>query len=80
MNMDARPFNGMEDAHDYLWLTQDLWMEDDVWAWANNSGDVKATILKICSRPECSMKETGATQFQRCSGCHQVSLHLILGI
>lgn len=70
--MDPRSFNGPEEAHDYLWLTQDLWMEDDVWNWVNGHPDAKATILKTCSRKECFVKETSVAQFKRCAACHLV--------
>jgi hypothetical protein len=64
--------NGPEEAHDYLWLTQDLWMKPDVWKWANENPDVKKVVLKSCSRAGCSAAEETVTQFKRCSACHLV--------
>ncbi|KAF9007114.1 hypothetical protein BDQ17DRAFT_1302547 [Cyathus striatus] len=71
-NTDGRSFNGPEDAHDYLYLTQDLWMKSDVWNWANNNPDVKKFILKKCSRKECQNVEVLVAEFKRCSACHLV--------
>ncbi|KAF6749847.1 hypothetical protein DFP72DRAFT_911891 [Ephemerocybe angulata] len=65
--------NGTGNAHDYLWLTQDLWMEEVVWNWANNNPDAKQIILKSCSRPGCRVREADAAQFKRCAGCRLVS-------
>ncbi|KAF7290758.1 Aldo/keto reductase [Mycena indigotica] len=31
-----RSSNGREDARDHLWLAQEFWMRDDVWAWVNS--------------------------------------------
>ncbi|KAJ7455452.1 hypothetical protein FB451DRAFT_1564897 [Mycena latifolia] len=70
------PMNGPDDAHDYLWTTQDLWMAPDVWNWVNEDSAVRALILKSCGRPECAARETEATQFKRCSGCQLVCLEL----
>lgn len=36
--------NGPEEAHDYLWLTQDLWMSSHVWNWVNNYGGCKEVV------------------------------------
>ena len=72
LNSDARTPNGPEDAQDYLWLTQDLWMKDDVWNWANNSVDAKNVVLKICSRESCGAKEQQVAEYKRCSACHRV--------
>ncbi|KAJ7440939.1 hypothetical protein FB451DRAFT_1299348 [Mycena latifolia] len=66
------PMNGPDDAHDYLWTTQDLWMAPDVWNWVNEDSTVRTLILKSCGRPECAAQETEATQFKRCSGCQLV--------
>ncbi|KAF5326031.1 hypothetical protein D9611_000729 [Ephemerocybe angulata] len=73
INRLPRTINGPEDAHDYLWLSQDLWMEDSVWEWANNNPDAKQVILKNCSRPGCRVREADIAQFKRCSACHLVS-------
>ncbi|KAJ6580004.1 hypothetical protein DFH09DRAFT_1260399 [Mycena vulgaris] len=64
--------NGPDEAHDYLWTAQDLWMAPDVWNWVNEDSAVRALILKSCGRPECAAQETEATQFKRCSGCQLV--------
>lgn len=72
LNNDARTRNGPEDAQDYLWLTQDLWMKDDVWNWANNNVDAKNVVLKVCSRESCGAKETQVAEYKRCSACHRV--------
>ncbi|KIM42077.1 hypothetical protein M413DRAFT_143938 [Hebeloma cylindrosporum] len=73
LNSGARAANGPEDAQDYLWLTQDLWMKDDVWNWANNNVDAKNTVLKVCSRESCGAKEKEVAEYKRCSACHLVS-------
>ncbi|KAK0479903.1 hypothetical protein EDD18DRAFT_1111601 [Armillaria luteobubalina] len=73
MNMSSRGWNGPEVAHDYLWLVQDLWMNDDVWNWADNHPEAKEATFKICAKPSCTLKETRAAEFQRCSSCHLVS-------
>jgi len=70
--MDPREFNGPEEAHDYLWLSQDPWMEPAVWNWANENPEAKQAVLKTCSRPGCSITETTVTQFKRCAACRQV--------
>ncbi|KAJ7597564.1 hypothetical protein C8J56DRAFT_322921 [Mycena floridula] len=72
LNMEARMYNGREDAHDYLWLTQDLWMTDDVWSWVQENRDVEELVLKECSRDRCPNQEQKAAQFQRCGSCHTV--------
>ncbi|KAF8963242.1 hypothetical protein BDZ97DRAFT_1821224 [Flammula alnicola] len=73
LNNDPRTMNGPEDAQDYLWLTQNLWMEDDVWNWANTNPAVKNVVLKVCSRAACGMREVRAAEYKRCSACHLVS-------
>ena len=73
VNKDPRHMNGPEDARDYLWYGQDLWMTDDVWNWANNYMPAKEAILKQCSRPGCNVREKDACEFKRCSDCHLVS-------
>ncbi|KAJ6506845.1 hypothetical protein C8R45DRAFT_970713 [Mycena sanguinolenta] len=67
----AGDFNGPNEAHDYLWMAQDLWMTPDVWDWVNEDS-VGAAILRSCSRPECDTKEAKATQFKRCAACRTV--------
>lgn len=68
LNHLPRTPNGPEQGHDYLWLTQDLWMVPDVWAWAD--GDVaKEAVLKTCSRPGCGRRETTVAQFKCCGAC-----------
>jgi hypothetical protein len=64
--------NGPEEAHDYLWAAQDLWMAPDVWDWVNEDAAVADLVLKYCSRPDCAAQETKATQFKRCAACQQV--------
>ncbi|KAJ6623261.1 hypothetical protein B0H10DRAFT_808582 [Mycena sp. CBHHK59/15] len=73
LNMSARGINSSEEAHDYLWLTQDLWMDPEVWNWVNADPVINSEILKICSHPDCTAQETKATQFKRCAACHQVT-------
>ncbi|KAJ3555145.1 hypothetical protein NM688_g2741 [Phlebia brevispora] len=68
----ARELNSTEDAHDYLWLAQDAWMEEDVWKWANDQQDAKACVMKPCSRDGCDAVEQKVAQFKRCGACHQV--------
>ncbi|KAK7045140.1 hypothetical protein R3P38DRAFT_3433879 [Favolaschia claudopus] len=65
-------YNGAEEAHDYLWIAQDLWMVPEVWDWVNASPGVTSMILKCCSRPECQAQEGSATEFKRCAACQQV--------
>ncbi|KAF9221491.1 hypothetical protein BS17DRAFT_796994 [Gyrodon lividus] len=49
LNMSARAFNGPEDAQDYLFLTQDVWMEIDVWEWADGIQEAKKILFKTCA-------------------------------
>ena len=72
--MNARSFNGPEEAQDYLWLSQDMWMEPDVWNWANDDPIAKTSILRTCCRPFCGKEETKANEFKRCAGCKTVRL------
>jgi hypothetical protein len=74
LNANARAVNSLEEAHDYLWLSQDLWTEFQVWNWLNNSSDVSSAIHRICTHPDCSAQETRATEFKRCAACHTVLL------
>ncbi|KAF7341828.1 hypothetical protein MSAN_02038000 [Mycena sanguinolenta] len=71
VKVGAGDFNGPNEAHDYLWVAQDLWMAPDVWDWVNED-PAGAAILKSCSRPECDVKEAEATQFKRCAACRAV--------
>ncbi|KAL4072080.1 hypothetical protein J3A83DRAFT_4390475 [Scleroderma citrinum] len=71
-NMMPRTHNGAEDAQDYLFLTQDVWMKDDVWAWANGTPEAKNNVLKPCANGECGAIETKVAQFKRCGACKQV--------
>ena len=72
LNNEAWAFNGLEEAHDYLWLTQDLWMESVVWTWANENPDVMKVILKLCSWTDCMVMEMKVAQFKHCSACHLI--------
>lgn len=72
LNNSARSMNGPEEAHDYLWLTQELWMEDDVWNWANGEQAIKKFVLKPCDSASCKKVEEAPATFQRCSNCHGV--------
>ncbi|PIL36807.1 hypothetical protein GSI_00497 [Ganoderma sinense ZZ0214-1] len=72
LNNLPRSLNGPEDAHDYLWLTQDLWMPSHIWNWANNDPEVKACVLKKCARSACNNREVRAAEFKRCGGCKEV--------
>ena len=74
LNNEPRSMNGPEEAQDYLWLTQDLWMENEVWAWANNNPDAKDKVLKICSLGTCGKREARVAEYKRCSACHLVSV------
>lgn len=70
LNNLPRSQNGPEEAHDYLWLTQNLWMAEDVWNWANSQP--KTTMLRDCFRNGCNKKETNVAEFKRCASCHEV--------
>ncbi|KAJ7087158.1 hypothetical protein C8R44DRAFT_687388 [Mycena epipterygia] len=70
--MTGRMYNGLEEAHDYLWIAQDLWMESDVWDWVNEDPAVADHVLKCCSRLGCPAQETRATEFKRCAACRLV--------
>ncbi|RXW13595.1 hypothetical protein EST38_g12256 [Candolleomyces aberdarensis] len=72
-NRYPRSMNGPEEAHDYLWISQDLWETEDAWNWANTNPDARATLLKTCSRGGCGVKETSIAQFKRCAACRTVS-------
>jgi len=70
-NSLPRSMNGPEDAHDYLWLAQDLWMAPDVWAWADSDEKAKAFALRMCFRKECGKREDIVASFKRCGGCKE---------
>ncbi|KAH9938435.1 uncharacterized protein B0H18DRAFT_967157 [Fomitopsis serialis] len=72
LNNLPRTPNGPEQAHDYLWLTQNLWEKPDVWAWADGD-EAKAYVRKTCSRAGCEQREERSVQFKRCSACKRVS-------
>ena len=72
LNSLPRTFNGPEAAHDYLWLTQNLWMAEDAWNWANNDAEAKSYVLKTCSRDDCATREVRVAEFKRCGGCKEV--------
>ncbi|TDL16491.1 hypothetical protein BD410DRAFT_795342 [Rickenella mellea] len=72
MNMDMRSPNGPEVAQDYLWLTQVLWMEPDVWAWANDDPTAKRSVLRNCCLPSCSKWESRVMEWKRCAACKEV--------
>ncbi|KAG2030373.1 hypothetical protein BDR03DRAFT_929088 [Suillus americanus] len=71
LNNNPRGFNSPEEAQDYLWLTQNLWMDPVVWEWANNDVDVKKALLKSCSNVDCDAVEQSVTQFKRCAACKE---------
>ncbi|EMD41039.1 hypothetical protein CERSUDRAFT_111609 [Gelatoporia subvermispora B] len=71
LNNTPRQQNGPEDAHDYLWLAQDLWMAPDVWAWADGDAEAKAFTLRICCRKSCGKREDKPALFKRCGGCKE---------
>lgn len=64
--------NGPEDAQDYLWLTQELWMESDIWNWADRDQETKASVQRLCSREGCQKVETRVAEFKRCAACKTV--------
>ncbi|TFK33085.1 hypothetical protein BDQ12DRAFT_716026 [Crucibulum laeve] len=68
----ARVPNSTEDAHDYLWLSQDLWEEYEVLGWIKKLLDNEPLLLKRCSNPSCPVIEAEITEFKRCSSCHLV--------
>ncbi|KAH9844021.1 uncharacterized protein C8Q71DRAFT_25127 [Rhodofomes roseus] len=68
LNNLPRSPNGPEYAHDYCWLTQNLWEEPDVWAWADGD-QAKSYILRTCSRGACSRREEQVCEFKRCHAC-----------
>jgi hypothetical protein len=73
LNNDPRSRNGRRSPRLSL-ATQDLWMEDDVWAWANNNPDAKDKVLKTCSLGTCGKREARVAEYKRCAACHLVRL------
>ncbi|KAJ7620881.1 hypothetical protein DFH06DRAFT_62797 [Mycena polygramma] len=63
--------NGAEDAQSYLWRSQELWMESDVWEWADGNANVKVAVRRICNG--CEKTESAVAAFKRCAGCHLIS-------
>ncbi|KAI0728754.1 hypothetical protein C8Q72DRAFT_875651 [Fomitopsis betulina] len=59
-----------KEAHDYRWLTQNLWEAQDAWTWADGD-EAKGSVLKSCSRQGCTRREGRLREFKRCSGCKQ---------
>ncbi|TFK93915.1 hypothetical protein K466DRAFT_49524 [Polyporus arcularius HHB13444] len=62
----ARVQNGREDAHDYRWRAQDLWMASDVWTWASRNQDVRDAVLKTCYNEGCTSREAAPLEFKHC--------------
>ncbi|KAE9397723.1 hypothetical protein BT96DRAFT_822920 [Gymnopus androsaceus JB14] len=75
LDSSARSYNSPADAHDYLWLSHDLWMEKEVWSWLNSesSSDAQQAVRKSCTRPGCGLQEREVGEFPQCSGCQTVS-------
>lgn len=76
LNNNPRGFNSPEEAQDYLWVSQSLWMDPTVWAWANDDVDAKTALLKRCSNGNCDAVELNVAQFKRCSACKEVSVSI----
>lgn len=70
LNNLPRGIGGSEEAHDYCWLTQNLWEAQDVWTWADGD-EAKRYVLKPCSRRGCARREGTVREFKRCSACKQ---------
>lgn len=66
-----RTTNGSDEAHDYRWLTQDLWAEPEAWVWINTNRDIIDIVVKTCSRVGCGRREMRPLDFKKCSGCRQ---------
>ncbi|KAF9052450.1 hypothetical protein BDZ89DRAFT_428557 [Hymenopellis radicata] len=66
---DHKSVNGPQEAREYLYWAQDLWMKSSVWEWVNSRPDIKKYVLKNCCRPGCDAVETNAAQYQRCASC-----------
>jgi hypothetical protein len=69
--------NGPEDAQDYLWLTQELWMEPEVWNWADQDTEIKASVRRMCCREGCNKIETKIAEYKRCAACKTVCFVII---
>ncbi|KAI0650064.1 hypothetical protein C8Q79DRAFT_364734 [Trametes meyenii] len=59
----------LEEAHNYRWQAQQLWVAEDAWNWISTNHDVQAAVLKTCSRGPCDQQESVPLQFKRCKGC-----------
>lgn len=55
-----------------MFVTQDVWIKDDVWEWANASHEAGSNVIKVCSNSACGAAETQAAQFKRCAACKKV--------
>jgi hypothetical protein len=33
----------------YLWRSQELWMQPDIWEWADRNSNVKLCVCRICN-------------------------------
>lgn len=58
-------------------ITQELWMQPDVWEWADQDPGTKSTVRRLCSRDACQKVETEVAQFKRCAACKTVTFHCI---
>ncbi|KAJ7100232.1 hypothetical protein B0H15DRAFT_944572 [Mycena belliarum] len=50
----ARLLNGIEDARDHLFLTQELWSQEDVWNWTSADPVVWDRVHRDCDRASTS--------------------------
>ncbi|KAL1946612.1 hypothetical protein VTO73DRAFT_14716 [Trametes versicolor] len=66
-----RTTNGSDEAHDYRWLTQDLWAEPEAWVWINTNRDLIDIVVKTCTREGCGRREMRPLDFKKCGGCRQ---------
>ena len=71
--------NGPEDAQDYLWLTQDLWMEPEVWNWADQDAEIKASVRRMCCSDSCGKIESKVGEYKRCAACKTVCFTIAQG-
>jgi len=69
----ARTGDGSDRASstDYLFFTQKLWMEPDVYAWIDVP-DVRTRLYRTCSNTACNRLETRVNEYRRCKGCWEV--------
>ncbi|KAF7314692.1 MYND-type domain-containing protein [Mycena kentingensis (nom. inval.)] len=65
--------NGNEDAHDYRWLTHELWTTPEVLAWVRKCVGSIPAVLKKCGNAACNKREAVVLEFKQCAGCHQLS-------